>query len=130
MFELYLIVSPADPISWILPWRTVAEKITLLRHLLVIFSIAISRLGPMFFKEDSRPTRQLLIELENVILQQVESSKESISQAVAPFISDGRGPGALPVLLQRSHLEKSLEGDSEYQNAATDFKTRYDAAGK
>lgn len=115
---------PGDPIYFFLPWRTVAEKIKIFRNIFVIVSIAISRLGPLLFPEDPRPIREKLIELDNILLNQIEISKDLVGQAVSPFATDQKGPGALPNLLQQIHLEKSLENDPAYKLAVDAFKAK------
>lgn len=122
--EIYLLVTPIDPIPYFLPWRTVAEKIVVLRHVFLILSIAMNQIGPILFPVDNRTTRDLLVELENVTLAEEEGSSSSLTNAIAPFMSDGKGIGGLKRKLEQLQIEKSLENDPSYLEAAEQFKAK------
>jgi hypothetical protein len=109
---LYLTVSVSDPLSIILPWRTIHEKIILFRHLYVITSIALSQIGPYFNPVDRRSIRDLLVQLEGLLMQENESSTQRIETAYAPF-RNGKA-ASLKTRLEQQKMEATLENDPEF----------------
>jgi hypothetical protein len=105
-------VSVTDPIPF-LSWRTIHEKVVLLRQLFVILSIALSQLGPFVSPVDKRSIRDMLVQLETVLLSENAASATRIQVAFAPFQN---GPESLQTRLEQQKLEDTLENDPEFIN--------------
>ncbi|KAH6571189.1 hypothetical protein BASA60_007310 [Batrachochytrium salamandrivorans] len=93
--EAYLIFSADDIMPYVLPWRTVSQKIELLRQLFITVSIAIAQIGPILFPVDTRPPRHQILELEQAIDMQTRQAIGSFADAFLPYQSDPKAAGKL-----------------------------------
>ncbi|KAI8897678.1 hypothetical protein BC833DRAFT_592697 [Globomyces pollinis-pini] len=91
-FELYFLVNESDPLPYLFHWRTISEKIILLRHIFMVSSIAILQLGPVLFPYDKRSMRDLLInELEPLLIALNEQSKVQLNTNMHAFDVKSKG---------------------------------------
>ncbi|KAJ3010032.1 hypothetical protein HKX48_007613 [Thoreauomyces humboldtii] len=81
---------PARVLGTLIPWRTTHEYIAMLHQLFVIVSVATSQLGPILWPTDTRTTKNLLDELENVTNLQLKESVHQFRTAFEPFARDPR----------------------------------------
>jgi len=80
-----IVMQRLDPLPYILPQRTSAEKITLLHQLFVIFFIALSQIGPFFQTHDTRTLNQILQSLENLTNIELKESFNVFRANFEPF---------------------------------------------
>ncbi|KAL5037665.1 hypothetical protein RTP6_005064 [Batrachochytrium dendrobatidis] len=106
--EAAWLFSSTDVFPYILPWRTVSQKIQLLRQFFITVSIAISQIGPILFPVDKRPIRQVILDLEQKIDMQTRQAVSFFADAFLPFQNDPKAAGKL----QRNMEMRAVHTDS------------------
>ena len=138
--DLALKTSTSDPLSYLIYWRTPAEKVILARELFIVISIAMSQIGPIFFPADSRTLKDLVLELEDFTHKEFDSSVNRMVRTFGPFAEKGSGNSIIPRLilplgdlkskLERHYVEKMLEADPEFAGAQKAFLDQHQASKK
>ncbi len=118
--EGILLVTASDPLQpFLLSHKTTAERISLLRHLMLACYMVISQLGPMYFpRPDEKSLRRLLIEMDHVVQMEDKEAHLSFKNAFEPFHQESN----LLTLLQRK-MEK-LAVDTRIESDVTLMKKK------
>ncbi|KAI8925804.1 hypothetical protein BC831DRAFT_459485 [Entophlyctis helioformis] len=102
--EAQLLFGATDPLWFVLPWRTTFERITMLRNLFIVLSIAMSQVGPILFPADTRPLTNYLNELEQITDLQSRQALGCFAESFAPFQDDPRSAGLLQRRMEKTAL--------------------------
>jgi curved DNA-binding protein CbpA len=108
-FEAMLLVLPYDPISFILPNLTVAEKISVAHQSMIYVFIAILNIGPLLFPEENEDITGIISELDQLLDIQLLDIQRSISNGFKPFSTNPEKVDLLKKAIEEKYVDRGIE---------------------